>query len=195
MKMISSITSPRLIIRPIILDDAKSYFDAEMASVDELMPRWSWALTDKSVLDINEFIRYARECHGKEPPPEIYFSVISRETNRFLGVIWFFDINWFVPTFELAYWLDTRETGKGYITEAVNALTRACFDFYAAKRVQIKIASDNYKSKGIPARLNFKFECKMENYFFNHVTRKVTSGLLYSCCDKKLLPLMDVEIV
>ena len=192
--MITSINTPRLTIRPIVLDDAESYFDAEMASVEELMPHWNWAKPDKTLTEIKEFIQYAEECHGKDHPPEIYFSVFLKETNKFIGVAWFFEINWFVPAFEILYWLDTRETGKGYMSEAVSALTRACFDFYDAKRIQIKISSDNDNSKGIPKRLNFKFECEVENYFFNHVTKQVTSGIQYSCCSKELLPDMKLEV-
>lgn len=189
------ISTSRLIIRPIMLGDADAYFEAEQASIKELSPHWSWAETDKSVDDIKEFISYALECHKKDLPVEMYFSLLSKESKKFLGVLWFFDINWFVPNFEILYWLDTRETGKGYMTEAVNALSKVCFLIYDAKRVQIKISSNNEKSKRIPERLGFKLEAEMQNYFIDFVTNKVTNGLLYSCCNKESLAPLDINII
>ena len=193
-KIFKNIITSRLIIRPITLDDAKGYFEAEQASIKELIPHWSWASTDKSVEDIKKFISYALEYHEKEFPVEIYFSLLSKDSNKLLGVLWFFEINWLVPNFEILYWLDTRETGKGYMTEAVNALSRACFQVYDAKRVQIKISLDNEKSHAIPKNLGFKLEGQMENYFINLATNEVTNGLMYSCCHKENLAPLDIEI-
>lgn len=193
-KIISNIFTPRLMIRPIIMDDAGAYFEAEKASMKEMSPHWSWAKEDQSVEDIENFIREALEFHKKELPVEMFFSLFLRENNQFLGTIWFFEINWFVPHFEIAYWLDTREMGKGYMTEAVNALSQTCFLFYGAKRVQIKIASNNVKSISIAKRLNFELEGQMKNYFVNFVTKEITNGLLYSCCRIDTLPALAVEI-
>lgn len=193
-QIISKIVTPRLVLRPIIMDDADAYFEAEIASTSELLPHWSWAKTDKSVDDVKKFISTALACHSKECPEEMNFSILSKEDNRFLGMLWFFEINWFVPTFEMLYWLDTRETGKGYMTEAINALARASFQVYAAKRIQIKVSVSNSKSIAIPQKLGFKLEAEMENYFFNFVTENVTNGLLFSCCDIKNLPPLNISL-
>jgi len=164
-KLISKIETPRLILQPIKLEDANAYWKAESASITEMSPYWSWAKSGKSIDDVKEFINFSLECHMKERPEQMFFSLFSKNDSRFLGLIWIIRINWFVPFFEFAYWLDTRETGKGYMTEAVNALSRGCFIIYKAKRIEIKIFVNNNKSKAIPVKLGFNMEGELENYF------------------------------
>ena len=110
-------------------------------------------------------------------------------------MIWIIRINWFVPSFEIAYWLDTRETGKGYMTEAVNALSRACFTVYQAKRISIKIFLNNDKSKALPLRLGFKIEGELQNYFINFASEEVVDCLLYACCNIDSLPPLKIQII
>jgi len=193
-KIISNIETTRIFICPITIDDAGVYFKAGQASIKDLSPHWSWAQTDKSINDVRAFILDALESHKKEFPAEMYFSIFSKENNHFLGAIWLLEINWFVPSFEIAYWLDTREMGKGYMTEAINTLTQACFLFYNAKRIQIKISSDNTRSIRITKKLGFKLEGEMENYFINFMTKKVGNGLLFSCCDINVLPNLAISV-
>lgn len=193
-KTFSRVITPRLIIRPITMDDADNYFAAEQASLNELIPHWTWAKTDKSVDDIKKFINETVEDHKKEYPSEMNFALISKESNQFLGMIWFYGINWNVPSFEIHYWLDTRCTGNGYMTEAVGALTQVCLDLFKAKRVQICLSSENEKSRKVVEKLNFKLEGKLENYFVNFETNKISDGLLFSCCHPSNLPSLDIHV-
>lgn len=193
-KLISQIETPRLILKPIEIDDASAYFEAESASIKEISLYWSWAKCGKSIDDIKEFINFALECHMKAQPEQMYFALFSKVNYQFLGLIWIIRINWFVPWFEIAYWLDTRETGKGYMTEAVNALSRACFTVYNAKRISVKIFVNNYKSKAIPIRLGFQMEGELENYFIDFVREEITNCLLYSCCNINNLPHLKIDI-
>ncbi|WP_131783663.1 GNAT family N-acetyltransferase [Legionella gresilensis] len=194
MKIFSEINTPRFVIRPMQLIDAIPYFEAEQASLKELAPHWSWAKADKSTNDIQIFIEESMQVNEMENPPEMYFSIFSREDYKFLGTIWLFEINWFVPHFEIAYWLDTRETGHGYMSEAVNALTRACFILYGAKRIQIKIATYNQKSNALAKKLGFQLEGEMRNFFINFTTQQISNGNLYSCINLEVLPELDIKI-
>lgn len=193
-KAFSQIITPRLIIRPVSMDDAAPCFIAQQVSINELAPHWSWALTDKSIDDVKAFIAEALVYNEKEHSEEMYFSLLSKETNQFLGMLWFYKIDWFLPKFEMHYWLDSKASGNGYMTEAINALTRACFDLYQAKRVEIKISSENGKSIRLAQKLNFKLEAEMQNYFINFFTNEVHNGFLYSCCQPNVLPPLDFKI-
>ncbi len=194
MKIFSKISTPRLILQPITLDDAKVCFESEQASIKELSPYWIWAKSDRSIDDVKKFIRYALEYHKEEFPEKMFFSVFSKKDNKFLGLIWLEEISWHVPYFEIDCWLDTRETGKGYATEAINALSRACFTMYDAKRIQGKIFLNNNKSKSILEKLKFKLEGELENYFLDFVTRDIRNGLIYSCCNINSLPFLEIDI-
>lgn len=189
----TEISTPRLKIRPINLSDAEPYFESEQASIKELEPHWSWVKEDKSLENIKLFINEAIESNTRIPPPEMYFTVFTKE-NKFLGTIWYFEINWFVPTFEIAYWLDTRAAGQGYMAEAVNALSRASFILYGAKRIQIKIATYNQKSIALAKRLGFQLEGEMINYFINFASDKISNGYLFSCTNIEMLPALDINI-
>ena len=123
----------------------------------------------------------------------MYFTVFTKE-NKFLGTIWYFEINWFVPTFEIAYWLDTRAAGQGYMAETVNALSRASFILYGAKRIQIKIATYNQKCIALAKRLGFQLEGEMINYFINFASDKISNGYLFSCTNIEMLPALDINI-
>lgn len=187
------ITTPRLIIRPLVLADATQYHHAELASVKEMSSNWSWVSPNKSMADIERFMKEAEVCHQKSNPKNMYFAITLRENNELLGCIWYAEMNWFVPKFEIAYWLDTRKTGKGYMSEALNAVTRISFELYDTKRIEIKTFVNNHKSRAIPKRLGFKLEAIMHNYFVDFVTQQVVDGALYACCDIKQLQKLQMS--
>lgn len=191
--MIKSIATPRLCLRPIHSKDALTFFEAEQASINELSPYWSWVHPNKTLTEIKEFINSSHQCHQDKSPTQIFYSILDKN-KKFVGLIWFQSINWFVPRFEISYWLDTRETGKGYMTEAVNALTRASFQVYGAKRIEIKIFENNKKSKRVPEKLGFTLEGEMKNYFINLITKDVMNGLLYACRNPNSLPTLTMDI-
>jgi RimJ/RimL family protein N-acetyltransferase len=63
-----------------------------------------------------------------------------------------------VPSYEIGYWLHSAHTGKGYMTEAVQALVIWGRDVAGAKRISIRAQTKNKASWSIPKRLGFKFE-------------------------------------
>lgn len=192
-KILAKIMTPRLILRPLALNDVESYFEAEQASIKEMKSYWSWAIP-KSIDDIKDFIEFCIECHEPLSPQNMYFAILEKESNQFLGCIWCQAINWFVPKFEISYWLDTRKTGNGYMSEAVNALSRTIFDVYHARRIEIKVFTTNPKSRAIPERLGFKLDAILENNFIDFVTSEIIDGALYSCVDIANLPELSLQI-
>ena len=76
----------------------------------------------------------------------------------FIGIINPHTINWEVPSFELGYWIRTPYSGKGYMTEAVNALTQYSFKQMHAIRLEVRCDPNNIKSRKIPERLGFEQE-------------------------------------
>jgi ribosomal-protein-serine acetyltransferase len=71
--------------------------------------------------------------------------------------------NWHVPKFEIGYWIDTRYSGNGYMTEAVQGITSFAFNELKARRVEIRCDSRNVKSRAIPERLGFTLEGVLKN--------------------------------
>ncbi len=193
-KIFKTIETNRLIIRPIDLSDAKSYHEAEIRTANTMAPYWSWVNKNKSLSDIEDFLQDVEKVHQQDNPSAMYFGVFDKNENRFLGCLWYADINWFVPRFEIAYWQDINACGNGYMTEAVNALTHVTIKHYGAQRVEIKTFVTNPKSYKIPERLNFNKEAKLKNYFIDFVTQDVLDGFCYTCCIANQLPFLDLNI-
>ncbi|HDR7866350.1 TPA: GNAT family N-acetyltransferase, partial [Bacillus cytotoxicus] len=72
-------------------------------------------------------------------------------------------IKWEIPQFEIGYWIDTRFSGKGYMTEAVKGIIDYAFSELKANRLEIRCDPTNRKSRAIPEKLGFKLEGILEN--------------------------------
>ena len=58
----------------------------------------------------------------------------------------------------IGYWLGQDFTGQGTVTKACYALIDYCFNNLGLNRIEIKCATENYKSAAIPERLKFTKE-------------------------------------
>jgi len=63
---------------------------------------------------------------------------------------------------EIGYWLDARETGHGYATEATAALIVAAFATGVVDRIEIRCDPMNLASAAIPRRLGFTYVTTLE---------------------------------
>lgn len=75
-----------------------------------MAPYWSWANKNKSLSDIEDFLQDVEKVHQQDNPSAMYFGVFDKNENRFLGCLWYADINWFVPRFEIAYWYEDDDS-------------------------------------------------------------------------------------
>jgi RimJ/RimL family protein N-acetyltransferase len=149
-------TTERLLIRKPLPGDGKAVYDAIQASLNELKPWMAWAHTKQSEQDVEANIRDSiAKFITRE---DLRLHLFNKETGEFIGSSGLHRINWDVPKFEIGYWIDTRYSGKGYITEATEAITNFAFTELNAKRVEIRCDSRNNKSRAIPEKLGFKLE-------------------------------------
>jgi len=59
---------------------------------------------------------------------------------------------------EIGYWLSYDMQGKGIVTRSCHRLTQYLFENLGMNRVQIRVSTENEKSKNIPKRLGYTFE-------------------------------------
>lgn len=89
---------------------------------------------------------------------KLRFLVFLRSTGQFVAATSLHSIDWDVRRFEIGYWIDTRFSGNGYMTEAVQGLCDFAFSVLHARRLEIRCDTRNSSSIKIPRRLQFELE-------------------------------------
>jgi RimJ/RimL family protein N-acetyltransferase len=146
----------RLCIRMPQPGDGEVVFQAIQASRDELRKWLPFAQKDQTLEEVEVNIREAHINFLKRK--DLRLLIFHRETDKFIGSSGLHEIDWEVPKFEIGYWIDSRESGNGYITEAVQGITDFAFIELGAKRIEIQCDTKNAKSRAVPERLGFTLE-------------------------------------
>ncbi|WP_175639165.1 GNAT family N-acetyltransferase [Metabacillus schmidteae] len=157
----SEFYTDRLLIRMPKPGDGKAVYDAIQASIDELKPWMPFAQKEQSEQETEINIRnaYVRFINRED----LRLLIFLKDTGEFIASSGLHRINWDVPKFEIGYWIDTRYSGKGYITEAVQGISNFAFNELKARRIEIRCDSKNEKSRRIPERLGFTLEGIFKN--------------------------------
>jgi len=98
--------------------------------------------------------------------------------NILIGATGYHHVIWEVPCLETGYWIRTRYSGKGYMTEAVNAITQYAIKQLKMKRVAITCDIDNVRSKKIPQRLGFQLEGTLKAHRLKPLTDEVSDTVI-----------------
>jgi ribosomal-protein-serine acetyltransferase len=151
----------RLLIRMPKPGDGKAVFAAIKASLAELKPWLPFAQQEPSEQQVEINIREAYiKFLNRE---DLRLHVFHKDSGAFIASSGLHRIDWHVPKFEIGYWIDSRYSGKGYMTEAVQGITDFAFNELKARRVEIRCDSKNVKSRKIPERLGFTLEGILKN--------------------------------
>ena len=62
---------------------------------------------------------------------------------------------------EIGYWIRPDAEGRGYVTEAVAALTRVGFEVDRLERIEIRCDPANTRSAAVPRRLGYEHEATL----------------------------------
>jgi RimJ/RimL family protein N-acetyltransferase len=155
------IETERLMLRVPRAGDGPPIFVSVRESLAELKMWMPWASDKYSPADSEEWCRRsAAQFLSRE---QLQFSILARDDGRHLGNIGVFKFNWEIPSCEIGYWLRTSECDKGFMTEAVGAVTRFCFESLKARRVQLLIDDENRRSTRVADRCGFDLEGTLRN--------------------------------
>lgn len=157
----SEFTTDRLLIRMPLPGDGAAVHDAIMHSLPELKPWMIFAQHDQTVEDVEANIR---ESHVEFlQRKDLRLLVFLKETGEFVASSGLHRVDWSIPKFEIGYWIDSRFSGKGYITEAVDGISQFAFEQLDANRVEIRCDSKNVKSRAVAERAEYKLEGILKN--------------------------------
>jgi RimJ/RimL family protein N-acetyltransferase len=166
--------SERLVLRIPCAGRGQMLFEAIEASLNELRPFMSFVHVPISA-EICE-IDLRRDFAAYILRERITFQIFSRSSaesapqqasEEFVGEIGFRRLNWELAKFEISYWLDSRQAGKGFMTEAVHTITQFAFETLKAKRVEIRCDSRNTRSRKVAEKSGFALEGILKNNIAN----------------------------
>lgn len=146
----------RLLIRAPQTTDAKCVWQAIHESQEALQQWMPWAQKLPKLAETEENIRQSVADYITRK--DLRLLLFLKETGEFVGSSGLHRINWTIPKFEIGYWLTIKMEGKGYMTEAVEAITEMAFEQLGARRVEIRCDEENVKSRLIPERLDYSLE-------------------------------------
>jgi RimJ/RimL family protein N-acetyltransferase len=156
-----SFESNRLLIRAPQWDDGQMVNEAIKESIEELRPWMPWA-QQIPTLEESEIISRQGRVHYLERS-DLRLYLIDKITGQFIGSSGLHRIDWDVRKFEIGYWVNTRFSGQGYVTEAVEAITSFAINELQANRIEIRCDSRNLRSARIAERLGFTKEGILRN--------------------------------
>lgn len=145
--------------------------DKNRTHLSEFLP---WV---KNMQTINDFDRYIQNCellYGEKK--EVSFVIILN--NKTVGRIGLHHLNLQNKIAAVGYWLTKEAQGKGIIYQSCRKLIDYGFNELGLNRIEIKCASENYKSQAIPEKFNFQKEGIMRQAEF--VNETFLDLILYS---------------
>ncbi|MDQ3810395.1 MAG: GNAT family N-acetyltransferase [Chloroflexota bacterium] len=152
---------PRVRLRPYDEADAPRLWQAIDSSREHLAAWLPWVGTYGTPDDARAEARRLRARWLLRD--DLVVGIFDRASGELLGGSGLSRIDWQIRRFEIGYWLRQSALGHGYITEAVEVLTRFAFDQLGAQRVLIRMDARNTRSRAVPERLGFVYEGCLRN--------------------------------
>lgn len=188
------INTERLTMRPHQVGDEVLLNEAILSSFKELHTWTDWAKTPQTLAETEAYVDYAVQCWQAEAPSELPMLIFNQDETELLGATGYTAIHSDIPMLEIGYWVNTAHAGKGYITEAVNVLTRFAFSEWKAKRIEIRCDPDNVRSTAVPKRLGYMLEAHFKNHRIQPVTHKLSGTLVFVRYDAQDLVAINYRV-
>ena len=151
----------RVLLRPPRAGDGAAVWEAVEESREQISPWLPWV--GKTLVPQDSEAAARRGAARWQTREDLTVGVWERGTGRYLGGSGLHRIDWAVPAFEIGYWLRASAWGRGYISEAVQALCRFAFETLGANRVEIRCDGRNARSIAVPRRLGVVQEATLRN--------------------------------
>lgn len=144
--------------------------DAELRLLELRHAEDLFHLTDKSRIHLRKWLPWVDFTKDVSNSKEFIESTLKQfgANNGFQAGIWYrgelagviglHGIDWANKSTSIGYWLGEEFQGNGLMTSACKAIIDYCFNELKLKRIEIRAATENQKSKAIPERLGFQKE-------------------------------------
>jgi RimJ/RimL family protein N-acetyltransferase len=155
------VETPRVLLRCWSPEDALAVKQAEDDSREHLLPFMLWAAElPQPIGDVIDKLRLFRSWF--DTGEDFMFGVFSRDDGRCLGGA---GLHPRVGQggLEIGYWIRAAHVQQGLATEVAGALTRVAFEVARVRWVEIRCATRNGASAGVPRKLGFVHEATLKD--------------------------------
>jgi len=161
---------------PPLISTATAIFKVIDANRKHLAPWFPWEKTTKKVEDSFIYLLGVEKefKNGKKVDYGIYLN------NEYIGNIGIFDIDPEKRSAEIGYWLCSKFTRQGYVSEAVKLIEKEFFLNHNLNRIQIKCDEINKASAGVAMKCGYKLEGKIREDAYEKSRKKFRNTLLFS---------------
>lgn len=150
----------RLVLRHPRAGDGPLLLEMQTETTDELRRWMPWAQAPPAPSDCEA---YCRRMHARFILREdLVWLVFERgeqgAEGRLVASVGLHRMDWAARRFEIGYWRRTGCGARGIVDEAVQALTRLCFDRLGAQRVEVRMDDANRASWKVAERCGYTLE-------------------------------------
>lgn len=155
----STLETDRLVLRAPQAGDGPVLFAAVSESLPELrrfLASLPWVATEQTLESSEVYCRTAGiNFLARRDLPYLLFHKASGEL---VGVAGLHRPVWQTPKLEIGYWGRTSTSGRGFVSEAVEALAALAFDRFRAVRIELCTDEENSGSRRVAQRCGFQLE-------------------------------------
>ena len=152
--MPAKLETERLILRCYKYGDGKVYYSMLNENIEHLKKYDNDRLftiksEDEAEIYIRELISdwYARK--------RFVLGVWEKNSKKFVGEIWIEANNWEDRIFEIGWFAEKGNTGRGYVTEAAKASLKLIFEVFGGHKVVVTAEDSNQRSYSVAERCGF----------------------------------------
>ncbi len=146
----------RIKLRRLKLSDAKDIYENIK---DEEVIRWLLRIPHPYRLE--DAIKFIRGTHYRIRKGKGYaFGILLKETDRVIGVVDIFNVDWESRNADIGYWLGKKYWNKGLMSEAIRLILRFAFEELKLHKISATIFEDNVASRRVLEKVGFKLEGK-----------------------------------
>ena len=186
------IITPRLKIVAVDPLYAQEMHEAKIESHEHFFPWMVWAKETSTLDDPRAMMTQKKAAFLLR---ESLMMLVFTHEGQFVAATGYDKIDWDVPMAEIGYWCRKSAAGRGYVTEAVNALIRYAFDVLKMRKISVAMDSENHASEAVAKRLNMELEFEAAGLI--KTLHPPENGLRicksYACFNTEKLPPLDVQ--
>ena len=142
----------RLILREIHSDDTEAILDCWMQ--DENVSRYMWWKAGDDINEVKDFVQF--ELNNLKNDRWDRWIIDLKSTNEIVGTCLLF-FNEDEEHWDISYNLGKKFWGKGYVTEAMNAVMKYAVKVMKIKEICTTYAIENLASGNVLQKLGFQF--------------------------------------